>query len=222
MRIYDKNGQEQTLTWLYHNFGPLEVLDPTDTPSYIVTELRVNDDPDPGSNPTPPHLIARPRRILAPSSTFCLVLDEDGAPLPGIQTVFWYDTAPTLPGAGWHEQGDVGLTKDDGYASFAMGGGAYYDPSSTKGPHDLWIYGPNTSQMISGLGMIAGTNHRHLDVTFQRQDPNMPPYEDPDLPAAVRAICQGQALLRAARKSQDAALRRLEEALVYLRRTCEQ
>lgn len=233
MRSYDKYGNEQSLDWLHREFGPVEVLNPVGAPPlFEVAELHEVDDLDGApavarSGDRPQQETGdRPQRggwPHAPTATICAVRDEKGQPLPGIDVVFWYSSAPELPGAGWWEQGDVGTTKlENGCADFAMGGGAYYDPAHTKGPHDLWIYGEGASQIISGLGMIAGTNHRHLDVVFQRVDPNMPPYDDPDLPRAVRAICEAQALEKTTRRSLDAIRRRLQDALDALARSCYQ
>ena len=179
MNIIDEEGKLRNQSWLQQNFGPVTIHTPTSTHQYEITELRAN---------------AGPAAIIA------RVLDTTGNPLPNILTVFHWPDAPALPRSGWHDAGVIGPTKQTGDVGHAMGGGAYYSPP-TQGPHSLWIFGPYNSQMISGLGMIAGTSHRHLDVTFQDRTgslppPPFPPTPPPDL-AELRHILQ---LIREARQ----------------------
>jgi hypothetical protein len=228
--IFDKYGNTKTWDWLVEEFGPIEINNPLESAAWTVAELHENDDIMPEGPQA--HAMTHPHRtgplaragILAPSCVIVAVIDEDREPVSGIDVVWWYTTAPAQPGAGWHQQGDLGRTKiENGCVDFAMGGGAYYDPKKVKGPHDLWIhaaFGP--CQLLSGLGMIAGTNHRHLDVVLQRVDPNMPPYPPPDLPAATLKICDALQELTTARDAVATADRRLQEALDALRRSCLQ
>ena len=50
-----------------------------------------------------------------------------------------------------------------------MGKEDYYAVSG-EGPAAVWVADPaGASDLISGLGMIEFTNHRHLDIVFRRE-----------------------------------------------------
>jgi hypothetical protein len=178
--VIDKYGNQQTLAWLFQNFGPLEILtegnhyDGIVDPAFRLVKLVEVDD-------LPNQKAAN--RPEAAASIRVQVLDIAGKPVPGVSVVWWYSSAPQRPGAGHLEQGDLGTTNGEGVVAFAMGRGAYYDPASVKGPHDVWLFGPGMSERVSGLGMIAGTNHRHLDITFQRAKDTEP---DPSTADKIR------------------------------------
>jgi hypothetical protein len=181
MQIRDKFGNEQPLTWLYEQFGPLEICTEAgeDPPFHVAVLQEVDDLPLQRAQPE------------APASIGVLVLDGDGQPIGGIRVVFWWPDAPPLPGSGHHNAGVAGVTDERGRTSFAMGPGAYYDPHTVRGPHDLWIHDPGASERVAGLGMIQGTNHRHLDVTFQLQPPDPPsppPSPPPDLGEVIAKL----------------------------------
>ena len=83
----------------------------------------------------------------------------------------------------WRDRGVYGGTNINGDIGFGMGRGDYFFPPNS-GASSLWISderGP--SDFIEGLGMLGGTNHRHLNVYFQLQDveaePPSPPPEPP-------------------------------------------
>ncbi len=197
LTVYDKFGHEQTLAWLYEQFGNVEIEAPPNPaePFYEIVELRENDDVGPGD-----------ASVTAPACIITRLLDQNGAPLPGVTCVFWWPDAPPLPGSGWHNQGVPGTTGTAGTVDFAMGSGAYYDPRHAQGPHHLWVRGEGSSEIIRGLGMIAGTNHRHLDVTWKRTaaDPDPEPIEPPG--DAVLAICQAKVHIDAAEVALAGAL----------------
>lgn len=208
VKVYDKYGVERTLAWLYDEFGNVEIEAPPDPAGtyFEIVELREIDDIQPG------HQVAGADAYAA---IVTKVLDENGAAMPGVTAVFWWPDAPNFPGAGWHNRGVGGATGPGGTVDFAMGPGAFYNPANAQGPHHLWIYGEGSSQIIRGLGMIAGTNHRHLDVTFQRQgsQPPDPPPGDLDIPAAILRICNAKAAI-------DMVEVYLAEALHALGGTC--
>jgi len=94
------------------------------------------------------------REKIGPSSVDVWVQDSDGSPSIGNGVAFhWPD--------GEHQE----HTDTNGKAGFAYGPGAYYTPP-TCGPH--WLY-VNTaaSEVARCLGMLAGTNHAHLNITFR-------------------------------------------------------
>jgi hypothetical protein len=84
---------------------------------------------------------------------------------------YWPD-APVLPPehvrwSGW-VQGVYGTTKENGEIGFGMGNGDFY-PLEDGGVSAEWVadagYG---SDLVTGLGMVLGSNRLHLDVTFCR------------------------------------------------------
>jgi len=181
--VYDKYGTIQPWTWLEANFGNvLEVIEPNAMPDFWCDSLwEIDDLPQHAANWSKvrmEHHRTSEGKPLAPATLIVTVLGEDGAPLNGIQVVFYWPDAPPLPGGGHHEKGVVGTTNADGKVGFGMGPGAYYDPAKEQGPHQVWLYGPGMSTRIEGLGMIAGTNHRHLDVYFQLSTEPPPPPPD--------------------------------------------
>lgn len=180
LEIYDKFGSPRSMAWLVNEFGNVQILQPPDPspPYYRIAQLRENDDI------TAAHIKARSdlvglQAIEAPAAIIVKVLDKQGNPLPNIDVAWWWPDAPANPGLGWHDHGVIGTTNANGDVGHAMGGGAYYNPEVTQGPHRTWIAGPNRSELFAGLGMIHDTNHRHIDVTYQQCDPPSP--TGPDL-----------------------------------------
>jgi len=126
------------------------------------------------------------------------VLDQDGNPLEGARVVRAWPDAPPLPGWSppanrWRECGVYGVTDASGEIGFGMGHGDTYTPPD-EGASAVWVAeeaGP--SDLIDGLGMLEGEGHRHLDVTFRRQDvgtepPPSPPPPAPPAPAPPPAL----------------------------------
>jgi hypothetical protein len=159
MNIYDKEGVLRDQAWLEAEFGA------------VVVEAGAG-----------PYQVAELHEADGHSSVIVTVKDANGASVPGVRVAFYWPDAPEEPGSGWHERCVYGDTNESGQIGFGMGPGAYYWPPG-GGPHAVWIYGADQSDMISGLGMIGGTNHRHLDVVFQEggsppEPPEPPPTED--------------------------------------------
>jgi hypothetical protein len=113
-----------------------------------------------------------------PSNIDVLVVGPDASPLTGIPVAFYYSTAPeTSRSDEWYPVKVTGTTGTDGIAGFAIGTGAYYG-CGEGGPHAIWVSEPGPagdttvpSDLADHLGMIAGTNHRHLELIFQRVEP---------------------------------------------------
>lgn len=77
-------------------------------------------------------------------------------PTKGIPVVF-----------GWPDGEVEQDTNEDGQTGFGMGEGAYYKPTQGEsGPHYVFI-AEGATDTIKGLGMIGGTNHAHIEPTFQ-------------------------------------------------------
>ena len=129
------------------------------------------------------------------------ILDETGAPLAGIPVAWYWSGAPVdaacgplggvidgmVPGRCEHP-----TTGEDGLTHFFMGPGAAYSPElGETGPHALWIYGATTrSDLILGLGTLAGTVYSRFDVEYRREggDP-VPPTPTP--PPSPPSECGG-------------------------------
>jgi hypothetical protein len=147
LAIYDKYGTLQNWDWLVSVFGPVSLIRGTDAAKVI--ELRE----------AGPH-----------SSLIVRVEDSYGNPIAGQEVVFYWSGAPLLQPyqrACGLDRGDVILTKDNGNAEFPMGTGSYYYPDRGEaGPHVVWIPRAGTD-CLHGLGMIAGTDHTHLDTVWR-------------------------------------------------------
>jgi hypothetical protein len=72
-----------------------------------------------------------------------------------------------------------GKTNDRGDIGYGMGHGDYYFAPG-EGASCVWVgdeSGP--SDLVSGLGMLGGTNHRHLDVHYRLVEIDEVPAEKP-------------------------------------------
>jgi hypothetical protein len=187
MIVKDKYGNVKDWNWLVEQFGEIVVRPASAGPGWRVAEIRENDD-----LPADVEWVDRPPwaerelhtdggQILAPAAILVHVQGAQGAPVPELG-VAWYwpdaDVDPDCGPVGGVPAGmipqrcdlPVGKTNGNGDIGLAMGRGAYYSPPGI-GPHAAWIYGAMTnSDVVFGLGMIAGTNHRHLDLTYQWSD----------------------------------------------------
>ncbi|NIO70915.1 MAG: hypothetical protein GTN71_18245 [Anaerolineae bacterium] len=99
------------------------------------------------------------------------VRDEDGNPVQGETVMFGWPDAPAHGYAdkpsNWTESGVPGETNENGDVGPGLGTGAYYSPAhGERGPHLVWVYGL-PSDYVDGLGMIAGTNHAHLNLGYR-------------------------------------------------------
>jgi hypothetical protein len=117
-----------------------------------------------------------------PSNIDVLVVDEMAQPIVGLPVAFYYSSAPDPSRADeWYPNKITGVTQSNGVVGFAIGGGAYLPACGAGGPHAVWVSepgsDPNTtvpSDLADALGMLGGTNHRHLDLIFQRVTPGEP------------------------------------------------
>lgn len=169
--IYDENGNGLEKSKFHDRFGKLYTINDPAHPrnAYDLTEFRIVSQGRVmgGLHPT------------SPASLSVAVRDLDGAPFIGIPVVWWYSTAPPLPGSGHLEQGIIGHTNESGIASFALSHDAYYDPVKGEvGPHQVWISGPGQSVRVVGLGMLIGTNHDHVDLEFRPSTTSPGPVPD--------------------------------------------
>jgi hypothetical protein len=155
--IIDQQGQEQDWAWLSDSFGDvaIERAGAAEGHAHVYRVIRLRD-------------------TLGPAAQVVKVLDQAGLPLEGIRVVRHWPDAPELtglvsPASVWRERGVRGPTNANGEIGFGMGKEDYYAAAS-EGPAAVWVAeqaGP--SDLISGLGMLELTNHRHLDIVFQRE-----------------------------------------------------
>lgn len=186
MRIYDRDGNEQSWSWLCQRYGEPIIRTADAGLGWRIAELREIKDPPAAAD------AAAPAGPASPAATNTLIVSTRGAngrPAAGINVAWYWPDAPENPTAmptnGLPLQvrpgrAVIGPTNDNGDAGFGMGRGAYYWPTRGEiGPHAAWIAGAN-SDVILGLGMIAGTAHDHIDVVFQQSEPEEPEPPTPD------------------------------------------
>lgn len=145
LTVYDLGGVEQDWGWLTETFGAVTLA--RGTGRATVRELRA---------------------IEGPATLVVRIEDADGNALEGVPVIFYWPDAPWLPPeqqACGLDRGLVILTKSNGNAEFAMGGGAYYFPPD-GGPHVVWLPTEGTD-CLRGLGMLGGTDHTHLDSVWR-------------------------------------------------------
>jgi len=130
--------------------------------------------------------------------------DRDGQNVTGEAVVFgWSSAEPhglANTGHNWTDNGVVGHTNETGDVGPGMGTGAYYSPADgERGPHWCWVYGL-PSDYVDGLGMLAMTNHNHVDVGYCEVIAG--DVEPPEPPPPVNGE-----LLTVAKEIRDAVLR---------------
>jgi hypothetical protein len=204
--VYDRHGNQQPWAWLEARFGPI-VIHPKDPgPGWHCVALRenanLNQAERSSANVSAADAAAAVIRVHATG--------QAGDPAPGVLVAWYWPDAPGNPGAGpanglpeGMKSGRAdrpGTTNGAGDADFAMGGGAYYSPPNI-GPHATWIYGADVnSDVVLGLGMLAGTDHHSLWVDMQWD-----PGDDPSPPETTG--------LRQALATLEAAIAAVREAL---------
>lgn len=168
-QIVDEQGQERDWDWLVANFGDVR-LERVQVP--------------PGLNLA--YRLVRLQDAVGPAILNVDVADAGGTRLPGIRVVRYWPDAPALPDwppptSRWQERGVWGETKPEGPVGFGLGHGDYYF-APHGGASAVWVAAPDApSDMVQGLGMLGGTEHRHLDVYFQIQG-DEPPAPEPPTP----------------------------------------
>jgi hypothetical protein len=173
IKVYDFEGKKRNLTYLRSRYGNF-VIQPAaggHGPAYKIDLLR--------------------EKVNTNAVCVFTVKDADGTPLEGTTVAWYWPDAPDDANAG--PKGGVpsgmspnrcitGQVKADGDIGFAMGQGAYYWADRGEiGPHAAWIHGAGTrSDLVLGLGMIAGTGHNHFDVEYVRVDDGVTEPEPPE------------------------------------------
>ena len=175
-KVYDRQGQERNWDWVLAQYGPV-TLERAPTSGGVTQVYR----------------IVQLREKEGSATQLVNVRDPSGRPLDGITVVRHWPGAPTLPNwpppaSRWRDRGVYGPTNANGDIGFGMGQGDYYFPPNS-GASAVWVAHQNgPSDCIGGLGMLGGTQHRHLDVYFQLQNvsgptpPSPPPPRPPSPP----------------------------------------
>lgn len=171
IQIFDRQGQERDWDWLVASYGAIRVKR-AQVPEGVTKVYR----------------IVKLQDVEGPAVQVVNVSDQENNPIQGTRVVRRWPDAPQLPAwpapiSMWYEQGVYGGTNENGDVGFGMGHGDYYFVPE-EGASCVWVAarkGP--SDLISGLGMLGGTNHRHLDVYYQLQDVKVrPPEKSPEKP----------------------------------------
>ena len=160
IRVLDASGNEKTWDWVLREFGPLDVREAD--PILVDGQLQKV-------------ALVQVQEQYGPANCNVHLFDINGRPVQGIMAAWWYSTAPDLPNIPppttvWEPRADYGPTNSEGVIGFALSeDGYYYWPDQNHiGPYGTWILAPgHPSDGLFGLGMIAGTDHRHLNVWFQ-------------------------------------------------------
>jgi len=133
------------------------------------------------------------------SALITQVLNEDGSPMANVDVAFYWpdapDPSPPAYSHDWYRNFVHGPTNINGDVGPGMGTGAYHGEGE-GGPHAVWVRDPNIpSDICEKLGMLAGTNHDHLDQKFrlmvaEGEQPVTPPVTPPteDLAALVQEM----------------------------------
>ena len=168
--IFDNQGQEQDWDWLVANFGDIRVerAEPTKGTGSVYRVAKLQD-------------------RSGPAVQVVNVVDDSDEPMGGIRVVRHWPSAPVLPDwpapvSVWFTRGVFGKTNENGDIGFGMGQGDFYF-APTRGASSVWVAdeaGP--SDLIQGLGMIGGSDHRHLDVTYRLVTGEPSPPAPPELP----------------------------------------
>ena len=96
------------------------------------------------------------RERIGPSNIDVWVLDETGNPVPNMMLRFDWP-------AGEVDQ----ATNTEGKVGFALGMGSYIHDPHAGGPHTIRAVCEYPSDVARNFGMLAATNHRHLDIVIQ-------------------------------------------------------
>lgn len=148
MEIADAGGLPMNWQWVQDNFGDIRVAQRPrpDEPGFVVSHIWES--------------------IQDVSIVVC-------APLCTRIARWWPDPdLPSLPEGFEHTDKGIWGTAYGaavGTVNFAMGRGDAYDPSHQVGASSVWCEG--NSELVSGLGWIAGTHYRHLNVEFEWVEP---------------------------------------------------
>jgi len=157
MRIYDVQGNEQSMDWLRARYGNVRVLEAPGRVRFALVAVH---------------------ETVGPALIKAQVFGVEGFPQVDQPVAnHWPDEGlPSLEGGGlktkWHNRACVQQTNSNGYTGFGIGTGSYINDLDVGGPHTVWVLSPSyPSDGLAGMGMLGGTNHAGpLFVIFQVVD----------------------------------------------------
>lgn len=172
--VFDQEGQERDWDWLITHFGDVNI-----------------ERAEVAEGVTQVYRVVKLQDVEGPAVQVVHVVDQSGSPLEGVDVARYWPDAPTLPDwppptSKWRDRGVFGQTNTEGDIGYGMGYGDYYSLPD-DGLSAIWVAATEgqaaPSDLVSGLGMLGDTNHRHLNVSFQLQGVEVtPPPPEPPLP----------------------------------------
>jgi len=96
------------------------------------------------------------REISGPSSLEVWVYQANGLPAANVRVEFYWPTGM-----------DYRYTEVTGKVGFGYGSGSWIWDPTVGGAHWLVVNSANTCDAVSRLGMLAMTNHDHLNVSYR-------------------------------------------------------
>jgi len=96
------------------------------------------------------------REITGPASLDVWVYQANGQPAANVRVEFYWPTGM-----------DFRYTEASGKAGFGYGSGSWIWDPAVGGAHWLVVSNASNCDAVSRLGMLAYTNHDHLDVSYR-------------------------------------------------------
>jgi lysozyme len=178
IKVFDASGTERDWAWVLAEFGPLN--------------LRLAEPVAMADGSLQKVALVEVREQFGPANINVNLDNLDGSPVAGINVAWYWPDAPLLPAippptSVWENRAHYGPTNSEGVIGFALSSDAYYywPDRNEAGPHGIWVLAPgHPSDGLFGLGMIAGTDHRHLNLRFkvvktEDDEPVEPPVPPP-------------------------------------------
>jgi len=147
VRVFDASGNERDLEWAKKKYNIIVNECPRDVDHWELVELH--------------------EKVSCAATLTVYVIGERIEKVPA---AFYWDDAPDPAPGEWKPRKKVQATNEEGQTGFGMGPGAFYHPQLEHGPHSAWISQPIKgipSDELDGIGMVGGTNHDHIDPTFE-------------------------------------------------------
>lgn len=187
-RVYDKNGTEKDMAWLWSKYGNVQFLDAGNVNKFALVRIDETE---------------------GPALIKARVLNEASRAHPDqpVANSWPDDELPDLRGmplqTRWRDRAINQLSDSIGFTGFGLGNGSYIRNLAEGGPHTIWVLSPTLpSDGLSGIGMLGGTNHEGpLSLVFQIVNaavappppPPPPPNPVPD-PTIAEVLAQVMAL----------------------------
>lgn len=180
--IWDALGNERDREWLAGKYGLVDLAGGSETGEHWAVAALVEE----ADYPPEAERVGFGGKPALPDAGAAILVacrDELGLPVVGVTVVRYWPGAPELPEAlrYWQSRGVYGATNGEGNIGFGMGPGDYYSPPAQYGATWVWVNDPDRESVaVTGLGMLAGTNHDHINViyTVKGGEPPEPPEDE--------------------------------------------